>query len=568
MTQSNFDYSFVSIKCGSKLSSCVLKKIFSCLLVMVILFAFILPGTIHCLASEPWSEWRGSKEHIGVSSARAPESAALLWKSKTEDQIWSSPVFYNDCVIIGSDDSKLYCFDSANGQELWKFTTAGSVQATPLIIDNHAYFGSLDGTFYCLVLPELGQESQGAQESWTYDCGASIVSSAHVFKDSVIFGCHNNNLYRLSLSGSYVWDSDLGSQIWASPLIDEDNAKAYIGTIEGDFFCINLYNGSVNWVIDVGQIYSSGCLSNGIIYLSGGISQRLYAINADNGSIIWFFDVGYDAYSTPSVFNERLYFGSFQYAWCLPREDPNSDGEINASEVIWSTQTYESQGGSSPLVTEKYVYIGSDDGNLYCLDTANGNVVWNYTTGGFVYSSPALYRQALYFGSCDNYMYCFGNRSFGLYVQLKHEVKEIKSNETLEIEITVVDQNESLVQGAILDIALSAGEFKVIDDNDDQIITGSSGSVKIIFTPPPVSSRSKVDITVIAEKSGVKSAQANTQITVEPGKTSQDVSSDVVDLNEKRMPYIAILLIFIVIDIVLAFGILKMRNVKTKKEIK
>ena len=37
---------------------------------------------------------------------------------------------------------------------------------------------------------------------------------------------------------------------------------------------------------------------------------------------------------------------------------------------------------SSPAVADGRVYVGSDDGRVYCLDASTGAQVWNYTTGG------------------------------------------------------------------------------------------------------------------------------------------------------------------------------------------
>ncbi len=45
---------------------------------------------------------------------------------------------------------------------------------------------------------------------------------------------------------------------------------------------------------------------------------------------------------------------------------------------------------SSPAVVAGKVFVGSDDGRVYCLDAVTGAQVWNYTTGNYVFSSPAV----------------------------------------------------------------------------------------------------------------------------------------------------------------------------------
>ncbi len=51
------------------------------------------------------------------------------------------------------------------------------------------------------------------------------------------------------------------------------------------------------------------------------------------------------------------------------------------------------------------MYVGSDDGNLYAIDAASGGLVWKYTTGGSVRSSPTLDNGMVYFLSGDSYVY-------------------------------------------------------------------------------------------------------------------------------------------------------------------
>jgi outer membrane protein assembly factor BamB len=434
-----------------------------------------------------------------------------------------------------------------------------------LLLDDRAYFGSLDGTFYCITLPDTNQGQTEPEEIWRYDCGQAIESSAHAFSGSVFFGCLDGYLYRLSTEGDFIWRTSLGSEIWASPLIDSANNRLFVGAVNGEFASIDLDDGNVSWSVNCGQVYSSGCLSDGVIFLCGGNGQTVYGIDADTGDFIWTFDCAHDTYSTPSVGGGRVYFGSFEYAWCVPAADPNGDGEINESEIIWSTPTDDYQGGSSPLVTENNVYIGSDDRNLYCLNRATGAVVWNHTTGGYVYSSPSLYNASIYFGSMDDHVYCLGRGQSKLFISIVTSASEITSSETTQFTITVFDENGTLVPGAILEVVLSAGEIDVLTGTlgaQDRVIADSGGRAVLLFTPPPVSSRSTIDISITAESTDVQAGFEEATIIVEPGveDTDDDATSSLVDPNEKRMPFYIILMTFIVIDTVLAIGIMRYRS--------
>ena len=83
---------------------------------------------------------------------------------------------------------------------------------------------------------------------------------------------------------------------------------------------------------------------------------------------------------------------------------------LNASTgaLLWSYTT----GGrvnSSPAVANGVVYVGSLDNNVYALNASTGAKLWSYTTGGPIYySSPAVANGMVYVGSLDGKVYAFG----------------------------------------------------------------------------------------------------------------------------------------------------------------
>jgi len=60
---------------------------------------------------------------------------------------------------------------------------------------------------------------------------------------------------------------------------------------------------------------------------------------------------------------------------------------------------------SSPAISNRVAYIGSEDHNLYAVDLKTGKQIWKFTTGGAVNSSPAVCGNRLCFGSFDGYFY-------------------------------------------------------------------------------------------------------------------------------------------------------------------
>jgi outer membrane protein assembly factor BamB len=68
--------------------------------------------------------------------------------------------------------------------------------------------------------------------------------------------------------------------------------------------------------------------------------------------------------------------------------------------VVWSYTTG-ALVESSPAVANGLVYVGSNDHEVYALDAASGAVAWSFTTGDDVESSPIVDDGTVYVGSDD-----------------------------------------------------------------------------------------------------------------------------------------------------------------------
>lgn len=76
---------------------------------------------------------------------------------------------------------------------------------------------------------------------------------------------------------------------------------------------------------------------------------------------------------------------------------------------IWWFATEEEVRGT-PAITEKAIYVGSYDSNLYCVGRANGEFRWKFPTEGGVTGRPALWRNLVFIGSEDGHIYALHHR--------------------------------------------------------------------------------------------------------------------------------------------------------------
>ncbi len=114
------------------------------------------------------------------------------------------------------------------------------------------------------------------------------------------------------------------------------------------------------------------------------------------GELVWEFETGNDVKSSPAVADGYVYVGSNdKKLYCL---------DAKTGEEVWSEQT-DNAITSSPAVSEGQVYVGSLDGNVYSFDSDDGGDDWDFDTEDNVKSSPTVYDDYVYIGSDNKSVY-------------------------------------------------------------------------------------------------------------------------------------------------------------------
>jgi outer membrane protein assembly factor BamB len=120
------------------------------------------------------------------------------------------------------------------------------------------------------------------------------------------------------------------------------------------------------------------------------------ALDADTGKILWERSIGRLNASSPAYSRHRLYIVNL-----VPGHIVKLDAKTG--KVIWK-HSLPGRAESSPVVIDRTVYFGCEDGNLYAMSTISGNVRWATSLGGPVKSAPAYYGGTLYVGDYGGYM--------------------------------------------------------------------------------------------------------------------------------------------------------------------
>jgi eukaryotic-like serine/threonine-protein kinase len=264
-------------------------------------------------------------------------SGALLWKSDLGPTLpydWSfdfyvsSPVIYNNTLYTGSGSGFVYALDASTGKERWKFPTGAIVRSSPSVANGLLYVGDFSGKLYALDLIT-------GKKSWVY----------------TIKGANDNNL-------AYGFDR---RAIVASPVIKDD--YLVFGARDGYLYCLDALSGKERWTRDYkfSWVIGSVNIKDSLILCSTSSSHYIDVLSLQTGVQRWQVNTGY-AFSSPfitgntAVGNDvpgEMYFMDFLTGRELSRY------RITNANVF-----------SSPVLSNGVIFIGSDDQQLYALQTS------------------------------------------------------------------------------------------------------------------------------------------------------------------------------------------------------
>jgi outer membrane protein assembly factor BamB len=198
-------------------------------------------------------------------------------------------------------------------------------------------------------------------------------------------------------TGKTLWKQPLPGRSESSPVVV--GHRVFFGDEDGNLRALSTRNGHTIWSTALaGAIKAGPAYKDGILYL-GDYGGEMSAVKARNGQIKWqagsqglsFSRTG-EFYSTPAIAFGRVYSG-------------NNDGRVYSFDaktgaLAWTQSTggyvYSGPAVADTPVTPPSVYIGSYDGNIYALDARTGAERWVKPLGGSVIGSLTVIGRLVY----------------------------------------------------------------------------------------------------------------------------------------------------------------------------
>lgn len=86
----------------------------------------------------------------GTFFALDAREGRVIWQTKFDNPIWTSPALQGDRLYFGDSGGLLRAIDRITGEVVWEFGCEGVILSSPIIVGNYVIFGSLDKHLYCL----------------------------------------------------------------------------------------------------------------------------------------------------------------------------------------------------------------------------------------------------------------------------------------------------------------------------------------------------------------------------------------------------------------------------------
>ncbi len=212
-----------------------------------------------------------------------------------------------------------------------------------------------------------------------------------------------------SVDGIVAFDQKMGHQKWRMNFKDGTEGLAvdgktglYFGTNNGHFYHVDASTGATVWSFLIGaEAVSAPFIQGEYVYYMAG-NGSLYCLEKETGRVLWVKSrTPKDALTVRGTTSPVFFDGKIGVGY--------SDGYFVAYTAVDGGVAWEKQLGDSrkfndvdakPTLSERCILVSNIGEALFCLDKANGTVLWRLDEGGSAH--PAAVVGEFVFYSTEN----------------------------------------------------------------------------------------------------------------------------------------------------------------------
>ena len=300
-----------------------------------------------------------------------------IWRTQDEGDIGCGAIKAGNIVLYANETGVVKALDAATGREVWRFATEGKVFSTPAVWKKRVVIGSTDGYIYCLSL-------KNGRLRWRYRCNKSVLATP-VIQDGIAYVGSSDHVFRALKvrNGRLLWARDgIAGFVECKPFIDKE--QIVFGDWANTLYSLDPRTGEVQWTWKTkgSRMYSPAAVypvkAFGKIFLVTP-ERKTYALDARTGEQLWVSAGGRESIGI-SPTGWTIYVKTmFDSVLAFVTESSRLDDE---ADIRWESHPgfgYEIAPTPSACSADcQLVFVPTDKGNLFCLNAADGSVVWKH----------------------------------------------------------------------------------------------------------------------------------------------------------------------------------------------
>ena len=283
-------------------------------------------------------------------------------------------------------------------KRLWKYGDGPLLEFPPIYVRGSLYL--LDNNGHAISL-----DADSGKILWQRRIG-QLNASSPTYARNRLFVVNLSPGQVLALNprnGRTEWRKTLGSRSESSPVVVGD--RVFFGDEGGTLHAVDRRNGSTRWDTSLcGAIKAAPAYRRGVLFV-GDYGGCMSAVNARTGNVKWQSSsqgLGFGTtgafYSTPAVAFGRVYSGNNDHrVYSFDAEDGQAAWSHSTGGQVYSGPAVADTPNTGPTV-----YIGSFDGNAYAINAKTGETRWARSVGGRILGSLSAVGNIVYAGTYDD----------------------------------------------------------------------------------------------------------------------------------------------------------------------
>ena len=300
-----------------------------------------------------------------------------------------SPVSVTAEMLFADGDHRLHAFGLADGQERWRIELLGSY-LSPAVATDKVFVRVESGELGYLVALDLAT----GEPQWDYqfpsvgsqynNVGGHITSPA-ILGDLVVVGAAETMTALAAQSGAVRWTFTSDEPITAAAAVTADTV--YFADFT-HLYALAVETGVERWrfKLDTAALFFAPIVANNIVFTTS--KHAIHAVDTQNGREVWQrtfqeFDV-----IPAAATGDQLYVKAVNQLWAL---------DSATGEVQWNYATVNFL--SLPVITAEELYLivrGDNGSSLQALRRTDGKLVWQSEKLQLSNSAPVAAGNAIY----------------------------------------------------------------------------------------------------------------------------------------------------------------------------